>query len=67
LALRAGDRSAQRYIDQPDLVPLLAKEIRLVRSYWLITHAQTRDLLRVKLLDDFIQLEAAAAGDGFGL
>jgi hypothetical protein len=51
--------------DEPDLVPLLAAEIRLARSYWLITHAETRELMRVKLLTDFMQREAAAAGDAF--
>jgi len=40
------------------LVRLLADEVALTRSYWIITHAETRDVARVKLIADFIRSEA---------
>jgi len=39
---------------EPDLVRLLPQDIKLFRSYWLITHADARDLVRVKVVADFI-------------
>ncbi len=36
------------------LVPVLAQEVRLTRSFWLITHADTRDLTRIRVAADFI-------------
>lgn len=50
----------------PDLVRLLADEIELTRSYWLVTHAETRDVARVKLLADFIRSEAERLPDFWG-
>ncbi|VUF11110.1 HTH-type transcriptional regulator HdfR [Methylobacterium dankookense] len=41
--------------------------VRLVRSYWLITHAETRDLVRVKLIMDFLIHPATRAGNAFRL
>jgi DNA-binding transcriptional LysR family regulator len=40
------------------LVRLLADEVALTRSYWIITHAETRDVARAKLIADFIRSEA---------
>ncbi|MDP4026250.1 LysR family transcriptional regulator [Methylobacterium sp. NEAU 140] len=50
--------------NDPNLVPVLP-EVRLVRSYWLIAHAETRDLLRVKLVTEFLTQQIAAAGEPF--
>lgn len=41
--------------------------VRLVRSYWLIAHAETRDLVRVKLIMDFLIHQATRAGNAFRL
>jgi DNA-binding transcriptional LysR family regulator len=38
---------------------------RFERSYWLVTHADTRDLLRVRAVADFIAAEVAAARASF--
>lgn len=50
---------------QPALVPVLGGEVRLERSYWLVTHADTRDLARVAFMADFIRDELAAAGSAY--
>jgi DNA-binding transcriptional LysR family regulator len=49
----------------PELVRVLPGKIRLLRSYWLVTHADTRDLARVKLAADFIREEASRAARRF--
>ncbi|SAL20189.1 LysR family transcriptional regulator [Caballeronia sordidicola] len=43
--------------NEPALVRILPDEIALSRSYWLVSHADTRDIARVKLLTDFIRTE----------
>ncbi|MGF6602676.1 DNA-binding transcriptional LysR family regulator [Paraburkholderia sp. GAS448] len=43
------------------LVRLLPEQIALTRSYWLVSHAETRDVARVKLLADFIRSESEAS------
>ena len=53
--------------NDPSLVRILPEEIRLTRSYWLITHADTRDFARVKLMTQFIDKELLALGAGFWL
>jgi DNA-binding transcriptional LysR family regulator len=50
---------------RPTLVRILPVEIRLIRSYWLITHTETRDVARIKLLSDFIVREARSIGQNF--
>jgi DNA-binding transcriptional LysR family regulator len=40
------------------LVRVLADQVELTRSYWLVSHADTRDVARVKLLADFIRRES---------
>jgi DNA-binding transcriptional LysR family regulator len=49
------------------LVPVLPRKVRLVRSYWLVTHADTRDLARIKAMTDFIVQTVQAAGREFWL
>lgn len=49
----------------PALVPVLRGAVRLERSYWLVTHADTRDLARVSYLEEFIREESARAGPAF--
>lgn len=51
----------------PDLVAVLPEAVRIVRAYWLIAHADTRDLPRVRLVSDFLTRQAEAAGDAFWL
>ncbi|KAB1072324.1 LysR family transcriptional regulator [Methylobacterium planeticum] len=50
-----------------DLTAILPQDVRITRAYWLIAHADTRDLLRVKLVSEFLRRQAAAAGDAFWL
>jgi DNA-binding transcriptional LysR family regulator len=51
----------------PDLVRVLPAKVRLQRAYWLVTHADTHDLARVKLMTEFIRAEAAGVPAGFWL
>jgi DNA-binding transcriptional LysR family regulator len=44
------------------LVRVLAEQVELSRSYWLVSHADTRDVARVKLLADFIRTECGESG-----
>lgn len=39
---------------QPSLVRLLPDTIKIIRSYWLVTHEDVRDLARVRATMDFI-------------
>jgi len=50
---------------RPSLVRILPAEIQLLRSYWLITHNETRDLARIRLLSDFILKEARSISRNF--
>ncbi|APF36113.1 LysR family transcriptional regulator [Chelatococcus daeguensis] len=45
----------------PRLVPVLRREVELVRSFWLIVHADLRDVARVRATVDFLVREAKAA------
>ncbi|MBK7661144.1 MAG: LysR family transcriptional regulator [Betaproteobacteria bacterium] len=49
----------------PGLVRVLESSVRLERGYWLVTHADTRDLARVALMADFLREEVRAAGRAF--
>ncbi|MFL9925411.1 LysR family transcriptional regulator [Herbaspirillum lusitanum] len=51
--------------NEPGLVRVLPEQIRLTRSYWLVTHADTRDLARVELVTQFMQEELTKAGPDF--
>jgi DNA-binding transcriptional LysR family regulator len=50
----------------PSLVRILADEVELSRSYWLVSHADTRDVARVKLLADFIRTECGESAPFWG-
>lgn len=50
---------------EPRLVRVLPEDILLTRSYWLVTHADTRDLARVELATQFIQEQLKEAGEDF--
>jgi DNA-binding transcriptional LysR family regulator len=50
---------------EPGLVRVLPGEISLTRSYWLLTHADARDLVRVQVVADFIVSRLAARGGDF--
>ena len=39
----------------PKLQVVLANEIRLVRSFWIFTHAELKDLARVKIVWDYLK------------
>ena len=53
--------------NEPSLARILVDDIRLTRSYWLITHADTRDFARVKLMSNFLDSELQALGPDFWL
>lgn len=40
--------------EDPGLVPVLPDEIALTRTFWLIVHADLRDVLRIRTVADFI-------------
>ncbi len=44
-----------------DLVPVLPGEVMLTRTFWLILHADIRDLARVRVVADFVVSEARKA------
>ncbi|WP_343585028.1 LysR family transcriptional regulator [Herbaspirillum sp.] len=50
---------------EPGLIRVLPGEISLTRSYWLLTHADARDLVRVQVVADFIVSRLAALGRDF--
>jgi len=49
---------------EPDLIRVLPDEIALSRTYWMVTHADTRDVARVKLMSDFLRAQVAETEDG---
>ncbi|MEB0012204.1 LysR family transcriptional regulator [Glaciimonas sp. Gout2] len=51
--------------NEPELVRLLPDQIKLFRGYWLITHAEARDSVRVKVVADYIAERIEAAGNAF--
>lgn len=55
------------FLADPDgrLVRLLPQEVRLIRTFWMIVHSDTRGLARVKATTDFIADAVRAAGDLF--
>ncbi|MBB6306532.1 LysR family transcriptional regulator [Xanthobacter tagetidis] len=46
-----------------DLVPVLHEEVGLTRTFWLLTHPDTRELARIRVAADFI-VEAAQRARG---
>lgn len=65
MAVRAGAGIAvlPRFMadSDPGLAPILPEEVELTRTFWLITHADTRLLARVRVAADFIAREAQEA------
>ncbi|NUU01010.1 LysR family transcriptional regulator [Herbaspirillum robiniae] len=51
--------------NEPGLVRVLPDEVRLTRSYWLVTHADTRDLARVERVTQFMREQLREAGEAF--
>ncbi|MBL29354.1 MAG: LysR family transcriptional regulator [Rhodospirillaceae bacterium] len=47
-------------VEAANLVPVLADEIALTRTFWLIVHADLRDTVRVRTVADFIAERVAA-------
>ncbi len=47
--------------DDPRLVPVLPETVSITRSFWLIVHADLKDVARVRATVDFIVKEAKAA------
>lgn len=45
----------------PDLVPVLPAEVRIERTFWLITHADLAGMLRIRVTSDFIAEEVQKA------
>lgn len=52
---------------EPELVPVLANEIRLTRTYWMISHADHKDLARIKVTSRFIADQVQSARTLFRL
>ncbi|GIK81819.1 MAG: LysR family transcriptional regulator [Pseudorhodoplanes sp.] len=46
---------------EPRLVPVLADKVRLVRTFWLVTHADLHSLPQIRAISDFIAREVKAA------
>jgi DNA-binding transcriptional LysR family regulator len=47
--------------NHPALQPVLVGQVSLIRSFWLITHADLRGLARIKAVGDFIGSEVKSA------
>jgi len=45
--------------DRPGLVPVLPREVRMTRDYWLFTHGDLADTARVRAVTRFIQEQIA--------
>jgi len=46
---------------EPRLEPVLAEQISIVRSFWLIVHADLKDVARIRATMDFLVREVKAA------
>lgn len=47
------------------LVPILRREVSIIRAYWLFAHTDVAEIARVRALIQFIQAEVAVAQDFF--
>jgi DNA-binding transcriptional LysR family regulator len=47
--------------DETDLVRVLPDSVELIRAYWLLVHADLRELARIRIAADFIAAEVQAA------
>jgi len=48
-----------------NLVPVLARDVLLMRTFWLITHADLAGMLRIKVTSDFIAAQVKKSKDLF--
>lgn len=46
---------------EPRFVPVLSREVAIVRSFWLIVHADLKDVARIRATMDFLVREVRAA------
>ncbi|MGE3870931.1 MAG: LysR family transcriptional regulator [Pseudorhodoplanes sp.] len=46
---------------EPRLVPVLRESVRLVRAFWLVTHADLHNLPQIRATSDFVAREVKAA------
>ena len=51
--------------NEPALVRLMPDEVRLSRTYWLVTHADSRKLARVRAVVAHVRRQSELAGTGF--
>ena len=51
--------------NERSLVRLLSHDVRLSRSYWLVTHTDSRKLARVRAVVDHVREQSEAAGAAF--
>jgi DNA-binding transcriptional LysR family regulator len=47
-------------VDEPRLVPVLPESVSITRSFWLLVHADLKDVARVRAVVDFVVREAKA-------
>lgn len=47
-------------VEEPRLVPVLPESVSITRSFWLLVHADLKDVARVRAVVDFIVREAKA-------
>jgi len=47
-------------VDEPRLVPVLPESVSITRSFWLLVHADLKDVARVRAVVDFIVRESKA-------
>jgi DNA-binding transcriptional LysR family regulator len=40
--------------DYPQLVPVLPEEISITRTFWMLMHADSKDLARIRAVADYI-------------
>jgi len=47
-------------VDEPRLVPVLPESVSITRSFWLLVHADLKDVARVRAVVDFVVRESKA-------
>lgn len=52
-------------VNEPRLVPVLPETVSIVRSFWLIVHADLKEVARIRATMDFIVREVKAARSHF--
>jgi DNA-binding transcriptional LysR family regulator len=48
-------------VQDPRLVPVLPQAVAIIRSFWLIVHADLKDVARIRATMDFVVREVRAA------